>query len=225
MITDLPIYAYVALIAAILFVSIMFYYANNRKSKLILVILLWAGIHSGLAISGFYKNTMTTPPRMMLLVFPVVVLMMATPFSLKLKNLLATLDLKKLTYLHSVRIVAELTLYWLFLGKYVPELMTFQGRNFDILIGISAPIVAFLAFKNGKLNKPLLWAFNILSFISLLNIFANAMLSSPTIMQKFAFDQPNVALTHFPFMFIITIIVPFVMISNLAGFVILSRTK
>lgn len=225
MITDLPIYAYAIFIVTLLFVLVMFYRASNKQMKIISLILAWAALHSVLAIVGFYKNTMTMPPRMMLIVFPLVILMMATLFSTKIKDWMAGFDLKKLTYLHTARILAEIVLFFLFTAKYVPELLTFQGRNFDILIGIAAPLVAYFAFRGGKLNKPLLWGFHVISLVSLMNIFINALLSSPTVLQQFAFDQPNVALTHFPFILLITIIVPLVMISNLAGFVILLRTK
>ncbi|MBL4710765.1 MAG: hypothetical protein JKY48_20265 [Flavobacteriales bacterium] len=64
---------------------------------------------------------------------------------------------------------------------------------------------------------------NIVSFLFLLNIFVNVVLSSPTILQQFAFDQPSIALMMFPFILIPTILVPIVVVSNLAAFGILSR--
>jgi len=225
MIVDLPIYVYIAFSIATLFSLVLFYYASNRSSKFITIIVLWGILHSILAMSGFYENTKTVPPRFILLVIPMIAIVLSSVFSKKMKNWLSTFNLKMLTYLHMVRIPVELVLYWLFLGNYVPELMTFEGRNFDILAGITAPIVAFFAFKKHKTNKLLLWIWNVFSIILLINILVIAVLSTPTVLQQFAFEQPNIAVMKFPFILLPAIIVPIVLVSNMAGFTILKRNK
>ena len=45
------------------------------------------------------------------------------------------MNLRILTLLHIVRVPVEIVLYWLFISKAIPGLMTFNGRNFDILAG------------------------------------------------------------------------------------------
>ena len=223
MITDLPIYVYVTFLVAILFSLVMFYFASNKSLNFIVVIVLWGILQNLLAISGFYERTLTVPPRLMLIISPMVAIVISSIFSNKMKNWLNTFNLKQLTYLHSVRILVEVVLFWLFLAVYVPKLMTFEGRNFDIWAGITAPIVAFIAFRNNKINKPLLWIWNLFSLILFLNVLVNATLSTPTVLQQFAFDQPNIAMTKFPFLLLPAIIVPLVLISNIAGFIILKR--
>ncbi len=223
MITDLPIHIYIIFFISVVYLLIMFYYATNKNLKFISGIVLWGIIHSILAISGYYKNTETIPPRLLLLVFPLIPFVIFSIFSKNIKNWLSTFNLKWLTYLHTVRIPVEIVLFLLFLEGYVPQLMTFEGRNFDILTGISAPIVAFIAFGSNKINKPLLWIWNGFSLILLINILIHAVLSTPTILQQFAFEQPNVAMTKFPFLLLPAIIVPLVLISNIAGFIILKR--
>ena len=223
MITELPIYVYITFAIAILFSLILFYVASNKSIKFVIAIILWGILHSILAVSGFYENTKTIPPRFLLLVFPMIVIVLSTIFSKKMQHWLSTFHLKKLTYLHTVRILVELVLFWLFVDSYVPQLLTFEGRNFDILAGITAPIVAYIAFKRNTINKPLLWIWNIFSIILLTNVLVHAVLSTPTILQKFAFDQPNIAVMKFPFLLLPAIIVPIVLISNLAGFVLLKR--
>ncbi len=225
MITDLPIYVYITFSIATLFSLVLFYYANDKGLKFIIAIVLWGILHSILAMLGFYENTKTVPPRFILLVIPMVAIVLFSVFSKKTKNWLSTFNLKMLTYLHVVRIPVELVLYWLFLEKYIPELMTFEGRNFDILAGITAPIVALFAFKKHKTNKLFLWIWNVFSIILLINILVIAVLSTPTVLQQFAFEQPNIAVMKFPFILLPAIIVPIVLISNMAGFVILKRMK
>ncbi len=61
-------------------------------------------------------------------------------------------DFKTLIILHAVRIPVEIVLFWLFLHKLMPQLMTIEGRNFDILSGLSAPEVYYFAFIKNKLG-------------------------------------------------------------------------
>ena len=225
MITDLPIYVYITFFIALLFSLRMFYLASNKNIKFSIGITLWGVLHSMLAYSGFYENTHTIPPRFLLLVFPMMVIVLSTIFSKKMQNWLGTFTLKQLTYLHVVRVLVELVLFWLFVGSYVPQLLTFEGQNFDILAGITAPIVAFISFRKNTINKPLLWIWNAFSIILLTNVLVHAVLSTPTVLQKFAFDQPNIAVMKFPFLLLPSVIVPIVLISNMAGFVILSRKE
>jgi hypothetical protein len=49
-----------------------------------------------------------------------------------------------------------------------PRAATFEGYNFDILIGLSAPLIAYMDFRRGKMNKPLLVFWNIAGFITLI---------------------------------------------------------
>ncbi len=146
-------------------------------------------------------------------------------FSSKTRTWLNTFDLKMITYLHIVRIPVELVLLWLFLGGYVPELLTFEGRNFDVLAGLTAPVVALLAFGKNKINRPLLWLWNIFSIVLLMNVLVHAVLSTPSAMQQFGFEQPNIAVMKFPFLLLPAIIVPIVLLSNIAGFVLLKNHK
>jgi hypothetical protein len=40
-----------------------------------------------------------------------------------------------------------------FLNKSVPELMTFEGQNFDIIAGITAQFNGYFDFTKGKLSN------------------------------------------------------------------------
>lgn len=138
---------------------------------------------------------------------------------------LGSFNLKTLTYLHTARLPVELVLYWLFLAGYVPELMTFEGGSLDILIGIGSPLVGFFAFSRKQMNRKLLWVWNVSSIILLTNIVVRAALSVPTVMQQVAFDQPNTGILYFPFILLPGVIVLIVLISNMAGFIILKKQE
>jgi hypothetical protein len=93
--------------------------------------------------------------------------------------------------------------------------MTFEGRNFDILSGLTAPVIFYFSFIKKKFHRKifLIWNFICLGF--LINIIANAVLSAPFSFQKFAFDQPNIAILYFPFNWLPSCVVPIVLFSHL----------
>lgn len=126
-------------------------------------------------------------------------------------------SLLHITYLNIVRIFVEITLYKLFLYKMMPELMTFKGINFDILIGISAPFMAYYGIRMSKISRNLIVCWNILGLVLLLNIVMIAFLSAPSPLQKIAFDQPNIAILYFPFSWLPTFIVPVILFGHLVS--------
>ena len=124
---------------------------------------------------------------------------------------------RELTHRSCLENTVEIVLLWLYIGGQVPRIMTFEGYNFDIVSGILAPIVYLIAFRGGKVNRPALIAYNILGLLLLANIVSIAVLSLPSPLQLLAFDQPNVAVTYFPFIWLPTIVVPIVLFAHLAS--------
>ena len=176
--------------------------------------LIFTGIVS---IGGFYQITDSFPPRLMLFGILPAILVGVFYFVFFRKNFIDRMPLKLLTLLHIVRIPVELVLLWLFFGGAVPQVMTFEGWNYDILSGVLALIVGFLAFRNKRVNRPLLIAFNLIGLILLVNIVAIALLSLPTPVQRLGFDQPNIAILYFPYIWLPTVVVPIVFFSHLAS--------
>src|ERR1700722_12271668 len=66
---------------------------------------------------------------------------------------LQRLELKSLSLVHIVAIPVEIVLYWLFIYKAIPKLMTFEGRNFDILSGLSVPFFWYFGFIKQTLSR------------------------------------------------------------------------
>jgi hypothetical protein len=194
----------------------LFYKATNHSKTTLVILFIWLAIQTVIGLSGFYIVTDTIPPRFLLLVLPPVLLIIGLFTTSKGRQYVDGLDIKILTILHTIRIPVEVVLYWLFVNKTVPELMTFEGRNFDILSGLTAPIVFYFGFIKDRIDKKqmLLWNFICLGF--LMNIVVNAVLSAPSPFQKFAFDQPNIAILYFPFTWLPSCVVPLVLFSHLA---------
>jgi hypothetical protein len=171
-----------------------------------------------LAFNNFFTNTSGVPPRFTFAVAPAFILIIALLISRKGQSFTDKLDLRKLTLLHIIRIPVEIVLYWLAANKAVPELMTFSGRNFDIVSGITAIIIYFICFNGSQVkNRGLLLVWNFICLALLLNIVSNAVLSAPFIFQQFAFDQPNIAVLYYPFVWLPSFIVMVVLLSHLVA--------
>ncbi|MBP6586382.1 MAG: hypothetical protein KA215_12035 [Flavobacterium sp.] len=107
-------------------------------------------------------------------------------------------------------------MYKLFLQKQVPILMTFKGWNFDILMGISAVfILLYLLLTKRKLSRAFILIWNLLGLLLLANIVIIGILSAPLPIQQLAFDQPNIAVLQFPFIFLPALLVPLVFLSHI----------
>jgi hypothetical protein len=199
------------------FLTLLFLYKATGFSKTVIVItLVWLVLQAIVGLSGFYKVTAGGPPRFAFLVMTPLVLIVLL-FALKGgRRFLDELDVRLLTLLHVVRIPVELTLYLLYLHNAVPRAMTFEGRNFDILCGLTAPLVWYFGFVKRRLGKGVLIGWNIVCVLFVANIAVTAVLAASPGFQHFGFEQRNIALSNFPFVWLPCCIVPIVLLAHLA---------
>jgi hypothetical protein len=190
---------------------------QKKSIPIFLGLSLWLAIQIILSLNNVYSaNLNAFPPKILLFgILPAFLMILLLITTSKGRQFVDSLPLKYLTNLHIIRIPVELVLYWLFINKAVPELMTFEGRNFDILSGITAPIIIYFGFVKSKINKKLILVWNIICLLLLINIVIIAFLSTPTPVQQFAFNQPNIAIFYFPFSLLPTFIVPIVFAAHL----------
>ena len=192
----------------------------RKKSSIILIgLTIWLVIQMALTLKNVYSTDVNSfPPKIMLFgIFPAILTIILLFLTRQGRTFIDSLTLRNLTYLNIVRIPVEIVLYWLFLQKAVPELMTFEGRNFDIIAGITAPLVAYFGLTKSKLSRRTILVWNFICLGLLMNIVVNALFSAPSPIQKFAFEQPNIAILNFPFSWLPTFIVPIVLFGHLAS--------
>lgn len=224
MIENLPNYVSITFIlTTFLTVGFLLYAVKQTvfdtfPAKLLIFLLsFWIFFQAILALNGFHQVAETFPPRLVFFgVFPAILLIIVY-FVFFRKSFIEPLPLKILTLLSIIRIPVELVLLWLFQNHLIPQSMTFEGRNFDILSGITAPIIYLLAFRSGKINRPLLIVWNIFALALLFNIVITAILAFPSISPNLPIELQNRAVTYFPYIWLPTVIVPIVLFSHLAS--------
>lgn len=215
MITELPLYVSIVFTLTLLLAFYFIIKAGARSATAISILLLLLIYQGVLGYNKFFTVTDTVPPRFPLLVLPSLLIILFLFATKTGRQFLDSLDAKWLTWLHVVRLPVEIVLFWLFAHKQIPQLMTFEGRNFDILSGITAPLIAYFGYTKLKLGKPGLLLWNFICLALVLNILINGLLSAPTPIQQFAFDQPNVGVLQFPFVWLPGFIVPAVLLAHL----------
>jgi len=218
MIENLPIWVDSTFIVTCVLTISLFHFSNGKPKKLTLLIIGWSIMQSILAYIGFYQNTDSIPPRFGLVLIPTTILIIYGLLPKQLKWVLETRQTKISTFLHSVRLPVEIVLYGLFINEMIPELMTFEGSNYDVLIGITAPIVGWLFLKQ-KINKKILIGWNIIGLLFVIFILFNGILSSELPFQQFGFEQPNRAIIYFPFVLLPSTIVPIVIWTHISDII------
>lgn len=228
MIDHLPIY--ISVIFGLTTIATLFLFiwtikaadAEQTRKKSIPIFIgltIWLMVQLALTINNVYNtDTHSFPPNIMLTgILPTILAIILLFATTRGRLFMDSLPLKNITYVNMVRIPVEIVLFWLFLHQTIPALMTFEGRNFDIVAGITAPFIAYFGFTKGLLTKRAILVWNIISLGLLLNIVVNALLSAPSPIQQFAFDQPNIAILNFPFSWLPTFIVPIVLFGHLVS--------
>jgi hypothetical protein len=213
---NLPVYISIIFALTTFLTVWIFYKATNRSKTTLIVLISWLVLQTIISLTGFYTFTETFPPRFVLLVLPPNLFILGL-FATRIgRHFIESLNASILTIIHVIRIPIEIVLFCLFINKAVPQLMTFEGRNFDILSGITAPVIYYFGFIKKGISKNIILLWNFICLGLLLNIIVLAVFSAPFTFQKLGFEQPNIAVLYFPFVWLPCCVVPLILLSHLA---------
>ncbi|WP_323832234.1 hypothetical protein [Algoriphagus sp. D3-2-R+10] len=174
--------------------------------------IVWMLILGVLSYSGYFEDTFAKPPRFVFVIIATICLFICF-YRFISKN---KIRINFLIAIHMLRVPVEVVLYQLYLQNKVPILMTFKGYNFDIVIGVFAVLLlSYLLVTKRNMPKPFMIWWNVFGLGFLGIIVFIAVLSSPLPIQQFAFDQPNIAVLGFPYIYLPSYIVPVVFLSHI----------
>jgi hypothetical protein len=102
----------------------------------------------------------------------------------------------------------ELILWRLFVVGAAPAIMTFEGRNVDILVGLSAPLVGwgFLTRRAWPTRLAVWW--NVAGILILLSVVVHAQLSAPTPFRVYLTEPPLTFIAYVPWIWLPAVLVP-----------------
>jgi hypothetical protein len=165
----------------------------------------WLALTALLAGAGVFHDFSRVPPRFVVAFLPPLAVIVVLCRSVAVGRFLDALPSGWLVYPQAFRIVMEIILWRLFVAGTAPAIMTFEGRNADILVGLTAPVVAWLCL-DGRRRIARWW--NVAGILILVNVVAHALLSAPTPFRVFLVDPPPIFLTFAPWIWLPTFLVP-----------------
>ena len=207
----LPLYIYLIFGVTTLLTIVIFYKASQNSKPFLLITLAWICMQTFLSLSDRHTPTKSLLPIFPLITIPPTLLVVVLFFTKKGNQFVSSINIKTLMIVHFVRVLVELGLFCLAVYKVVPELLTFEGRNWDILIGISAFAIYYFGFVRTKLKKSAILVWNIIGLAFLVNVIFN------TVYIVLVLKPLNFALGYFPFFLLPSLIVPLVMFSHFAS--------
>ena len=190
--------------------------APRRLFAAALGLTLWMALTYALASNGLLRFD-TMPPTAMVVIGTSIVLSTWVGLSAFGSQIARNAPLWFLVGFQSFRLLVEIFLDWAYRAGIVPVQMTFEGRNWDILAGITAIPVAWLIVR-GKLGERGIFLWNCFGLALLLNIVTIAILSAPLPFRVFMNDPPNVFVTRAPYIWLPAVLVQAAWLGHLLVF-------
>ncbi len=193
---------FLAMVAAAVVALAARYLPRRIASGLAACLAAWLLYVGTLGYSGVIQNATLRPPGIAFILVPAalfIVLFVARSSSGA--RLAMAFPLWGLLGLQGYRVGVELFLHQLWLDGLAPGMLTFEGANADILIGVSAPVVAWFSTRS-PLGLRVALGGSLLGLLSLANVAVRSALTAPGPLNLIHAEVPNLALGTFPFMFI-----------------------
>ena len=193
---------YLAFMAAFVMALLMRYLPKTVSLPAVAGLALWltyAGVLGYLGIVASAPHGLTGPALLVVPVVAFVALFLAR--SPAAKQVALAVPLSILLGAQTFRVGVELFLHELWLDGMAPRMLTYAGANFDMAVGLSAPIVAW-AYWRGRIGERAALAWNIVGLALLANIALRALLTAPGPLNFVHAEIPNIAIGTFPFTYI-----------------------
>ncbi len=115
------------------------------------------------------------------------------------------------------RVPVELLLHRLATEDVIPEIMTYSGWNFDIITGLSAIVLGPLVARF-QVPRALIWLWNVMGLLLLLNIVTIAVLAAPGPFHVFPEGPANTLPGLFPYVWLPTVLVQLALAGHILVF-------
>jgi hypothetical protein len=166
---------------------------------------------------GFYQGTAAHAPTIQYgLLIPILVGIVLFRSWRLLRSVVDALPQKWIAGVQFFRVEGAIFLILLAAGR-LPGVFAWPAGVGDILVGLLAPIVGAAYMRRPDDMAGRLRAWNLLGLLDLIVAVTTGFLSSPSPLQLFAFDRPNVLISAFPLVMIPVFLVPFAVLLHLAS--------
>lgn len=167
----------------------------------------WLAVVLGLAAAGVLARFDAKPPPMMLVLAGSMALFAYGTSRPVVGAMLRAAPLTFPVLVQAMRVPIELFLHGLYREGRFPVHLTFEGRNLDILVGLTAPLVATLV-HTGRLGARGLVVWNVMGLALLANIVGMALTTMPGPLHLAWPGPSNTVVAEAPFVLLPALLVP-----------------
>jgi hypothetical protein len=168
---------------------------------------LWVAFVTGLAEGGMLAVWTAMPPRVPLLPTTLMVVFVLLSGTATFRRLVAALPMWQPVAIQTFRLGVEVALWRLYLEGDAPVQLTFEGRNLDGLVGLTAPLVA-LGLATGWSGPRLTIVWNLLGLALLANAVGTTATSVPGPLRLDWSGEPFTAIGTWPVVWIPAFLAP-----------------
>lgn len=160
------------------------------------------------AHQDFFEEWHLVPPRFIIVIGVPLLLIISLFFMKRFGEFARGISPVRTMQFQTFRLFVEIVLWQLAVSGTLHKRMTFEGHNFDILIGLTAIPVAYMVFQKKKwpLNVAVIW--NYVGIILLTAVAVTGILSAPTPFQVFTEKPANTIIVEVPYIWLPGLLVP-----------------
>ena len=175
--------------------------------------------------SGFYAGAGSRLPTIPFGVLtPIVVGILLSSTWRPLRRIVETVPQQWLVGVQLYRTLGIIFLMLYAVGR-LPAAFALPAGVGDVCVGLLAPFVALAQTRKSPYANSLLRAWNLLGLADLVVALTTGFLTSPSPLQKFAFDAPNTLISRYPLVMVPVFLVPIAILLHLASLQKLRQTE
>ena len=167
----------------------------------------WLGITAVLAWSGIIGVWTAFPPRWPLLPLTALVTFILLGLTPTARRLLAEIPPWQPVALETFRVAVELAFWSLHASGMAPIQVTFEGRNLDAIVGVTAPLIA-AGIATCRIGPRPTIAWNLFGLTMLINAIATVVTSTPGPLHSDWAGEPFTAIAAWPVIWIPAFLAP-----------------
>lgn len=208
--------------AIVLVVAIAIVMAARRAGSgvlpIVLLLVAYLLVPAALAARGVLDRYDPMPAPALIVVLALTLVTIGVSLSRVGGTLVRRTAVGAIVALQAFRIPVEWCLHRLYAEGIVPVQMTYAGRNFDIITGITALALGGWLLSGRPTPRGIVLLWNVIGLLLLLNIVAIALLSTPVPFRRFTEGPANLLPSMFPFVWLPTFLVQVALASHLLVF-------
>jgi len=191
---------------------------SRSLSWVVVVMAGWTVFTAAMAYSGLLAEFTSFPAWIPILVLAQLAFVFWLGWYSHWSDLLAEIPQYILVGLQCFRIPVELLLATLAARKLLAIEMTYNGRNFDVLEGITAVALAIWLKRRGENSlRHVVLVWNLIGLSLVTVVLAHGLLSVPYPSQFLHLSMPTFIIAYFPVVWLLTLLVPMAYLLHLVS--------